>query len=427
MTKAKGAKAIGPPLAAYVLASHGLTLLAPKVLRRRLARGKEDPERWREKLGEATLPRPKGRLVWLHAVGVGEVLALRSLISAMAAQAPDLSFLITSSARSSAQVIGANLPARTQHQYLPIDAPRYLKRFLDHWRPDLSIWAEQDIWPGAVAAAMLHGVPLALVNARITAQSHAKRRRFRGVFRNVLAGFSIVDAQDKATADRLVDLGAPVVRVSGSLKVAAPPLAVDQTELDRLRRLLAPRKIWLAASTHAGDEAEAVQAALALAKDSSWLLVLVPRDIGRAEGIAATLADKGLAFARRSKGEVPTIDHAVWLANSYGELGLWYRLADRALIGGGFDAIGGHNPWEAALLDTAILHGADVANFTDDYAALHRAKAAQVLARGELATALQDDARLAAMATAASSYVAASQSRLQPLAADLLALIEAGR
>lgn len=427
MTKPNGSVAVGRPLAAYVLASHCLTLLAPKVLRRRLARGKEDPARWREKLGEATAQRPEGRLVWLHAVGLGEVLALRGLISAMAAQAPDLSFLVTSSARSSAQVIGANLPPRTQHQYLPIDAPRYLKRFLHHWRPDLSIWAEQDIWPGAVAAAMRHGVPLALVNARITAQSHAKRRRFRGVFRSVLAGFSIVDAQDKATADRLVDLGAPVVRVSGSLKLAAPPLAVDQTELDRLRSLLAPRKIWLAASTHAGDEAEAVQAALALAKDRSWLLILVPRDIGRAEEIAAVLADKGLAFARRSKGEVPAIGHAVWLADSYGELGLWYRLADRALIGGGFDAIGGHNPWEAALLGTAILHGADVANFSADYAALQQVKAAQNVARGALAVALQDDARLAAMAVAASRHVAASQSLLQPLAADLLALIEAGR
>lgn len=210
-------------LRAYLLAARALPLLAPWALRRRLARGKEDPARWREKLGEPSLPRPEGPLVWLHAVGLGEVLALRGLIAEMGRQAPGAEFLVTSTARSSAQVLAANLPARCRHQFLPLDAPGYVARFLDHWRPCLSVWAEQEIWPGAVAAADARGIPLALINARITEASHARRIRARGIHADLLARFAVVSAQDTATAARLANLGARDVRVGGSLKPAAPP------------------------------------------------------------------------------------------------------------------------------------------------------------------------------------------------------------
>lgn len=403
-------------LRGYLLAARALPLIAPTVLRRRLARGKEDPARWREKLGEPSQPRPEAPVIWLHAVGLGEVLALRGLIAEMAAQAPDAEFLVTSTARSSALVMAANLPPRTRHQFLPLDAPRYLARFLDHWRPVLSVWAEQEIWPAAVVAAHARAIPLAMVNARITADSHARRARARGLYADLLARFALVLAQDQGTADRLADLGAQGVRIGGSLKPAAPPLSVDLAELARLRAALEGRKIWVAASTHPGDEAEALAAAL-----PDRLLILAPRDIGRADQIAADLAARGLPFVRRSRGDLPGPQTRVWLADSYGELGLWYRLADTALVGGGFDAIGGHNPWEAAALDTAVLHGPDTANFAADYALLDQAQAARRVAPGELAAALQDPG-LPALAARARALVAAAQGSLAPLAADLLAL-----
>lgn len=411
---------MGVALRGYLTAAQALPLLAPALMRRRLARGKEDPARWREKLGAATAPRPDGPLVWLHAVGLGEVLALRGLIGEMAAQAPEAAFLVTSTARSSARVMAANLPPRTRHQFLPLDAPQYVARFLDHWRPCLSVWAEQEIWPAAVVAAHARGIPLALINARITAESHARRARVRRVYADLLVRFALVSAQDPGTAGRLGDLGARQVVVGGSLKPAAPPLTVDAADLAMVQAALAGRAVWAAASTHPGDEAEALAAAAAL---PDRLLILIPRDIGRADTLAADLAARGLPHVRRSKGALPGPDTRVWLADSYGELGLWYRLATAALVGGGFDAIGGHNPWEPAALGAAILHGPDVRNFATDYARLSQAQAARALAPGDLATALRDPG-LCAMATRARALVEAARGSLHPLARDLLALAD---
>lgn len=410
----------GPLLRAYLLASHAIPLLAHPVLKRRLDRGKEDPARWREKLGLPSLGRPKGRLVWLHAVGLGEVMALRGLIAEMSRAAPDLNFLVTSSARSSAKVMAANLPARSLHQFLPLDAPAYLDRFLDHWRPDLSIWAEQEIWPGAVVQLAERGVPMALVNARITAESQSRRRWARGLFRDLLGRLSLIAAQEEATAARLADLGAADVRVTGSLKSAAPPLGVDAEELDRLKTILSGRRIWVAASTHAGDEDEVLTALPQLAPDR--LAILAPRDAARANEVAARLTQNGIGFARRSLGQVPGPQTRLWLADSYGELGLWYRLAEVAFVGGGFDQIGGHNPWEPAVLGVPVLHGPDTANFAADYAQLNAAGVAVTVESGALAAALNRD-DLATMGQAAMAITAQAKGRLAPLAADLVALI----
>ncbi len=413
----------GLALRAYLAASPLIALAGPLVLRRRLARGKEDPARVAEKRGHASAPRPEGRLIWLHAVGLGEVLALRGLILALARAEPELQFLITSSARSSAQVIAANLPPRTRHQFLPLDAPSYLARFLDHWRPDLSIWAEQELWPGAVVAAHTRGVPLALVNARMTDAGFARRSKARGLYRDLLARFARITAQDPRSAGHLRALGGDGVWVTGSLKSAAPPLAADAATLAEAQAAVQGRRVWVAASSHPGDEAQAMAAQSTLwQQDPRWLLILAPRDAGRAGAIAAHLTDARLPFARRSLGRVPAPGDAVWLADTYGELGLWYRLAEAALIGGGFDTIGGHNPWEAAHFDAAILHGPDVANFSDDYKALHDETAAVSVPFGRLAEVLQNP-DLPDIALRARQIVARAADALDPLAADLLTLV----
>jgi 3-deoxy-D-manno-octulosonic-acid transferase len=220
----------GAQLRLALALARAIPLVAPMVLKRRVAKGKDLPDRWREKLGKPSQPRPDGPLIWLHAVGLGETLALRGLIAAMAAQSPQAEFLVTSTTRGSAEVLAQNLPPRTRHQFLPLDAPAYLARFLDHWRPVLSVWAEQDLWPGAVTAAAARGIPLALVNARMNAEAYARRRRWTGLYADLFARFALITAQDDATARHLQALGAKDVSVTGSLKAAAPPLAADPFE-----------------------------------------------------------------------------------------------------------------------------------------------------------------------------------------------------
>ncbi len=309
---------------AYLLARRGLQPVMRAVLRRRLRQGKEDPARMGEKLGQATQARPAGPLIWIHAVGLGEVLALRPLIDALQHQRPGVNVLLTSTARSSAQVIGANLPPGAVHQMLPLDGPDFMRAFLDHWQPDLSIWSEQDLWPGAVHDAAARGIPLAYVNARMNAASYAKRARVAGIYRATLARFSRVLAQDAESADHLGRLGASEVRLMRSLKPAAQPLHADAGELAVLRGQLEGRRVWVAASTHAADEAVVITAHARLhAQDQGWLLILTPRLPARAAEVGVALTAAGLGFAQRSLGQAPHAQTAVLLADTFGELGLW--------------------------------------------------------------------------------------------------------
>jgi 3-deoxy-D-manno-octulosonic-acid transferase len=411
------ARALGLAARAYLAASPLIGLLAPMILRKRLRKGREDPLRWREKLGEPGLARPEGRLIWLHAVGIGEVMALRGFIAAVSRLDPQAWFLVTSSARSSAQVIAGNLPERTFHQYLPLDAPVFLARFLDHWRPSLSVWAEQDLWPGAVLACQKRGIPLALINARMDAASFRKRNKIKSLYADLYAGFDLVSAQDPETASHLRQLGALAVQQDGSLKSAAPALNVDPAALAQMQNALAGRRIWVAASTHAEDEAVVLAAqSLLWAQDPRWLLILVPRLPARASQIATALST-----LRRSQGAMPGQDTAVYLADSFGELGLWYRLAPIALIGGSFGPVEGHNPWEAAALGAAILHGPRVAHFRADYAQLAAAKAARQVTAEGLCDALLDP-ELPGLSVRAMALSRAARDRLDPLARQVLDL-----
>ncbi len=410
---------MGLQLRACLAATRAIPLAAPRHLRGRFAKGKELPGRWQEKLGEPGLPRPDGPLIWLHAVGLGETLALRGLIAALAGQDPDCQYLVTSTTRASAEVLARNLPPRTRHQFLPLDAPAYVRRFLDHWRPDLSIWAEQDLWPRAVVETAARGIPLALVNARMNADAYARRRPWRGLYADLFARFDLIAAQDDATAGHLAALGAPGVRTTGSLKAAAPPLAVDATALAAARADLGDRRAVLLASSHPEDEA-ATFAAIAIA-DPKPLLIIAPRDPHRGAEIAAHALGRGFASTLRSKGEPP--DKAIWIADSFGEMGLWYRLCPVTVIGGTFGPTEGHNPWEPATLGSAVLHGPCIANFAADFAALHGAGAALPVLPESLAQALGADH--SAMVARAKALSDTAQGALAPLAADLLALMAA--
>ncbi|SLN43233.1 3-deoxy-D-manno-octulosonic acid transferase [Pseudooctadecabacter jejudonensis] len=396
--------------------------LAGPLLRRRLARGKEDPLRLCEKLGQPRAARPHGPLIWLHGVGVGEVMALRGLIASLSDARPDLHFLVTSSARSSGDVFAANLPTRTIHHYLPLDLPRPVARFLDHWRPDLAIWSDQEVWPRLAATCARRGIHQAYVAARITDASAKARARFGRAYGDLYGLMDVIHAQDTGTAQRLEGLmQGGDVHVSGSLKAAAAPLA-DAPDLRA--KLPQGRRVWVAAPAHPADARIALDTQRGLMGEGGTdLLILAPRRMEDADGFAAHCRDMGLTACRRSRDEWPDETTAVFIADSFGELGVWYRAARAALIGGTFDATEGHNPWEAVALGCAIFHGPRTANFATDYKMLDNAGAAlQVTNPKDLITALQTS-DVSQQADRAASIRTQAATGLQQITDDLLRLL----
>jgi 3-deoxy-D-manno-octulosonic-acid transferase len=345
----------------------GTTALGPVValyLARRMAHGKEDRERFPERQGFASRARPAGRLIWVHAASNGEAVSMLSLIDRLLVERPALSVLVTTGTVTSARLLAHRLPAdRAWHQYVPVDRPAYVKRFLDHWRPDLALWVESELWPNLVSQADRTGVPLLLLNGRMSARSFRGWQRVPGMIAPLLACFELCLAQDEVQAERFRRLGAAAAATVGDLKTAAAPLPFDEGELDRIAASAVGRPLWLAASTHQGEEEAAAWAHRALAPGRPGLLTIIaPRHPARADEIAAMLARQGLKVARRARGETLTAATDIYLADTLGELGLFYRLAGIAFIGGSLTPMGGHNPLEAALLDCAILHGPDMSN-----------------------------------------------------------------
>jgi 3-deoxy-D-manno-octulosonic-acid transferase len=352
------------------------TLGAPAIhlyLRKRLAEGKEDAERFPERLGRASRPRPAGPLVWLHAASVGESLSVLPLIERLLSEHPTLSLLMTTGTVSSAQMMAERLPPRALHQYVPVDRIGFVRRFLDHWRPDLALWTESEFWPNLVSETHRRGIPMVLVNGRVSPRSFAGWQKARGLIAELLANFSLCLGQTEEDAARLRHLGAPSALSLGNIKFAVPPLPVDAAEHERLTRLLAERPRWLAASTHSGEEDIIGRAhRVVAARHPGLLTIIVPRHPERGAEIAALLGSQRLAVARRSLGEAPSASTDIYVADTMGELGLFYRLTEIAFLGKSLVPLGGQNPLEALRLGTAVLHGPHMANFdqiTHDMAA----------------------------------------------------------
>lgn len=420
----------GHLLRSWLLLSHVAHPLARRHVERRLARGREDPARYPEKFGVPSLPRPPGMLVWMHAVGVGEILALPGLVRKLLERAPDLQVLLTSTARTSADAIAANLPPQTRHQFLPLDCMRFVRPFLDHWRPDLSVWAERDLWPSLVFETHRRGIPLVLVNGRMDAASCRAKHRVRGLYSDLYARFALVGAQDPESAGRFRSLGAPDARVfvSGSLKAGAPPLADRREERRRLAAALRGRRVWLAASTHAPDEAVVAEAHLrVLRNEPTACLVVAPRDPLRAKTLVEHLASRSITCEIVRDGVAPAAGAQALIVDRIGRLGLWYRLARCAFIGGSMGDTGGHNPYEPARLGCAIMHGPNVGNFSADYGAFHEAGAARLVTDAqELAAAVLDPA-LAAAAGRAEPVLGRGDAVLEETASRLLSVLQSSR
>jgi 3-deoxy-D-manno-octulosonic-acid transferase len=265
---------------------------------------------------------------------------------------------------TSANLLAQRLPKGAIHQFVPVDLPGAIERFLDHWRPDLALWAESELWPNLIQATASRGVPMALVNARLSERSFAGWRRVPRVAAHLLSTFAACLAQSEADAARLHALGARQVTVAGNLKFAAGPLPSDDASRASLAAAIGTRPCWLAASTHAGEEAIVAAAQRRLMGEiDGLLLLLAPRHPARGPALATELRSQGFAVRRRSAGEMPTADTDVYLADTLGELGTLFRLAPVAVIGGSFAPHGGHNPFEPAVLGSAILFGPHMENF----------------------------------------------------------------
>ena len=390
-----------------------LAPLAIVYLNRRRKQGKEDARRFRERQGVPSAARPKAVLLWIHAASVGEATAVLALIERLLQTRPILEILVTTGTVTSAQLLETRLPRRARHQFVPADLPRWITRFLDHWRPDLAVWVESELWPNLILATHARGVPMAWVNGRLSAGSYARWQKWPGLIGPMLEAFSVCLVQDEEQAKRFRRLGAREAGVVGDLKAAATALPVDCRQLDELGRRINARPLWLAASTHAGEEEIAAQVHHQVAATHPGLLtIIVPRHPTRGEAIEAMLAARGLRVARRCRSEPITDQTDVYLADTMGELGLFYRLAGIAFVGGSLVAKGGHNPFEAARLDCAVLHGPDTRNCARMAAELAAVGAAETVSDAdELARAvsvLLDDPRLRAERAAAGKLVTAA-------------------
>lgn len=363
-------------LRAYRRLSSSLTPMVPLLIKRRLRNGKEDPKRIAERRGIAGIERPAGPLIWVHGASVGEVLAAAPLIERL--RAANVRVLLTSGTVTSAAIIAKRFPPDIIHQYIPYDSPRYVARFLDHWHPSLALFVESDLWPNLILSAAKRRVPMALINARMSQRSFPRWQKMSKTIAALLGCFEICLAQSDTDADRFGALGSRRVVVTGNLKfdVQAPP--GDVAKLETLKAMTRGRPILLASSTHPGEEETVLEAHRALAALFPGLLtVIVPRHAHRGPAIAEMINAGGVRAALRSRDEMPDAGIDIYVADTMGELGVFYRLAPVVFMGGSLVPHGGQNPIEPAKLGAAIVHGPHVFNFTDVYEALDRAGGAR--------------------------------------------------
>ncbi|HEV2956522.1 MAG TPA: 3-deoxy-D-manno-octulosonic acid transferase [Xanthobacteraceae bacterium] len=356
-------------LRVYRRLSSAATPLAPLMLARRLKRGKEDARRIAERRGEAAVGRPAGPLIWAHGASVGEILAVMPLVESLRARG--FNVLVTSGTVTSARLAEARLPKGAIHQFVPLDAPRFIARFLDHWRPNLALFAESDLWPNLIVACADRAVPLILVNGRLSERSYARWRRLPRTIATLLARFDLCLAQSQDDAERYADLGAPRVSMTGNLKLDVPAPPVDGQRLAAMQAAIGSRPIIVAASTHAGEEALIIEAHRRLRASFRGLITIIaPRHPERGPGVVDIASVAGLPAAMRSRGHLPDRATEIYVVDTIGELGLVYRLSPIVFMGGSLVRHGGQNPIEAAKLGAAILHGPHVSNFTEIYSAL---------------------------------------------------------
>jgi 3-deoxy-D-manno-octulosonic-acid transferase len=414
----RGSTEPGIRLAAYRVFTSLARPATPLLLNLRERRGKEEPTRRHERLGRPSVARPSGKLVWFHAASVGETNAVLPLMEQLSERRPGLRLLLTTGTVTSAKLATERLGPNALHQYAPLDAPEYVRGFLDHWRPDLAVFTESEIWPNLILESAKRDIPLALVNGRMTKRSYRRWQRNPGVARPLFSRFSLVLAQNDLLARYFKSLGAISAVSVGNLKVDSPPPRVDAAALERMRPGLEGRALLVAASTHDGEDVIVAEAHRQLRRSVPDLCTIIaPRHPERGTAIAELLRGHGFSVSQRSLGALPERTNDAYIADTIGELGMLYSLAPVAFIGGSLVDRGGQNPIEAIRQGAAVITGPHLHNFSDTYRALiDRDAAIVVRSAPELATAagrlLGDRTELIHMRDRASAALAAISGAL---------------
>ncbi|WP_299296624.1 3-deoxy-D-manno-octulosonic acid transferase [uncultured Tateyamaria sp.] len=394
----------------------------------KLRRAGVSVDRAHERLGHATAQRGFGPLIWFHAASVGEAKSVLPLIAQTMTEHPDVQVLLTSGTATSAQVVSGRLPRGAVHQFGPLDGNGPLNRFLRHWRPDLCVLVESELWPNLLDQCARRDIPLALLNARLSENSAQGWKRFPATAAYVMRGITLALCQDRRSLDHLRDLGVRGAAMGVNLKSLTGPPLLDPSAVAAAHAALGDRPVWVAASTHPGEEEIVLAAHKRLCADRPDLcLILVPRHPERANQIVALIEQTGLNTARRSTGANLGQGIQVYLADTMGETDLWYTLSPIVFLGGSFAPVGGHTPYEPAAADTAILHGPLYDNFSDVYAtflaqdASVQVKDAETLCEA-VRTLLDHPARAARLARNARPLAVSGTETLARLGQDLYSM-----
>lgn len=359
------------------------SFLLRSLLKRRCRKGKEDPQRLGERMGQPGHERPEGKLIWIHAASVGESQSALILIQALLERHKEAHVLITTGTVTSAHLMEKRLPSRALHQYYPVDHPKWVAGFLDHWQPDMAIWMESEIWPNMLAGIKKRQIPAAVVNGRLSPRSFKRWKKAGNEIGKLLDVFSIVLTQTDEDADYFTGLGARNVIVSDNLKYSAAPLPYDENDLERMQKAVSGRTLWVFASTHDPEEEMACRIHQHLQKKVPDLLtIIVPRHPERRNTIVKACDKYGVKTILRGDNKtLPSKEDQIYIVDTFGELGLFYRLCPLACIGRSFskDGGGGHNPIEAAQLGCAVMHGPLVQNLAEIYQEFDKAGAAIML------------------------------------------------
>ena len=367
----------GPRLKGYRALTTALRPVVPALLAYRARQGKEDASRRNERFGIASVSRPDGPLIWVHAASVGETNAVLPLIARLLRDRPELNFVLTTGTVTSAQLAASRLPPQARHQYVPLDAVPYARRFLDHWRPDLVLFTESEIWPNIILETAQRGIPMVLVNARMSSRSFVRWSKSPGVSLPLFQRFNAVLTQNEVQARGFRDLGARNAIVSGNLKIDSPPPPADPVQLARLQQALNGRPVFVAASTHEGEETVLAAAHRQLAREIDGLCTIIaPRHPERGTGVTEQIKGLGLNVAQRSMAALPGARTDIYVADTIGELGTLYALTPVSFVGGSLIDRGGQNPIEAIGHGSAVLTGPHWQNFRDTYVTLLRHKGA---------------------------------------------------
>ena len=349
----------------------------PLWLKHRAKAGKEDLSRQSERFGIASLQRPAGQLFWMHGASVGEVTMLLPLIDKVLEEYPQAHVLVTSGTTTSAELMAKRLPAGAFHQYVPLDTPKAATAFLEHWKPDMALWAESEIWPNLLIQTKSRNIPMALINARMSKKSVQGWFKRRKSAQSLFGCFDVILAGDEASANGLSWILGKNIESAGSLKEAAPILPVNTAELEKLKAQIGNRPVWCAASTHKGEE-ELILAAhnKVQTKHPHALLILALRHPERKDQVCQLNGAELMKI--RSADDIIEQDTNIYLFDTIGEMGLAYSLSDVTFVCGSLvEGLMGHNPLEPARFGNAVLTGAHISSFADSYMSMIAFDAAQ--------------------------------------------------